>query len=125
MGAFWRIVLLGTLLTGMAQAETFLLMAEEEGCSWCARWNAEIGPIYPKTAEGQNAPLRRFDLRKGQPDYIALKSAVRFTPTFILVKETEEIARIEGYPGEELFWWQLSVMLKRSGPQEQQKGNDQ
>jgi hypothetical protein len=30
-------------------AETRLIMAEEEGCVWCARWNEEIAPIYPKT----------------------------------------------------------------------------
>ena len=45
-----------------AQAETYLLMAEEQGCYWCGRWNEEIGPIYPKTTEGQSAPLRRYDL---------------------------------------------------------------
>ncbi|WP_339106674.1 hypothetical protein [Roseovarius rhodophyticola] len=38
-------------------AETYLLMAEEQGCYWCARWNEEIAHIYPKTAEGKTAPF--------------------------------------------------------------------
>ena len=39
-------------------AETYLLMAEEQGCYWCARWDDEIAHIYPKTDEGKTAPLR-------------------------------------------------------------------
>ena len=39
---------------GVRAAE--LLMFEEKWCSWCERWNAEIGPIYPKTAESRRAP---------------------------------------------------------------------
>jgi len=43
------------IFTGSASAEAALIMAEEPGCIWCKRWNSEIGPIYPKTSEGQAA----------------------------------------------------------------------
>lgn len=33
-----------------------LVMIEQPGCQWCARWNAEIAPIYPKTPEAAQAP---------------------------------------------------------------------
>ena len=29
-----------------------LVMMEQPGCVWCARFNAEIAPAYPKTDEG-------------------------------------------------------------------------
>jgi len=45
-----------------------LIMVEQAGCHWCARWNADIAHIYPKTEEGQRAPLRRVDLRDLPPD---------------------------------------------------------
>lgn len=45
------------LLPHLATADTVLLMAEEDGCYWCANWTKEIGPIYPKTPEGQMAPF--------------------------------------------------------------------
>lgn len=97
-----------------ASAETYLLMAEEAGCVWCARWNEEIAPIYPKTAEGQTAPLQRYDLH-GEPPDVAFAQRVRFTPTFILVEDGAEVGRIEGYPGEDFFWGLLTMMFERAG----------
>ena len=97
-----------------AVADPVLLMAEEDGCMWCARWHEEIGPIYPKTAEAGIAPLQSYDLHSDQPD-VAFERRVLFTPTFILVDEGKELGRIEGYPGEDLFWGLLSMMFEQSG----------
>ena len=92
-------------------AEVRLLMAEEVGCIYCARWNAEISEIYPKTPEGQAAPLQRYELNRDDPE-VDFASRVRFTPTFILVSNGVEIGRIEGYPGEDFFWGLLGMMLR-------------
>jgi hypothetical protein len=97
-----------------AAADTYLLMAEEEGCMWCARWNREIAHIYPKTPEGKAAPLVRYDKRGPEPEGVALDRPVRFTPTFILVKDGAEMGRIEGYPGEDFFWGLLGMLLERA-----------
>jgi hypothetical protein len=96
-------------------ASTELLMAEEPGCIWCARWNAEIGPSYDKTGEGRAAPLRRADITEPKPDDINLARPVNFTPTFILLVNGEEVDRIEGYPGEDFFWPLLGLMLEEHG----------
>ena len=98
-----------------ASAETRLLMAEEHGCVWCERWDAEISEAYPKTAEGRAAPLLRFDMHAGPPVGIELASPVRFSPTFILVTDGTEVERLEGYPGEDFFWGLLGMMLDRAG----------
>ena len=95
-------------------ADPVLLMAEEDGCYWCARWNQEIAHIYPKTAEGRAAPLLRYDLHGEKPD-VVFDSPVRFTPTFILVEDGRERGRIEGYPGEDFFWGLLAMMFERAG----------
>ena len=97
-----------------ARADTFLLMAEEHGCPWCARWDEEISHIYPKTPEGRAAPLRRFDLHSGWPTDITFERPVRFTPTFVLVVDGVEKGRIEGYPGEDFFWPMLSILFERA-----------
>ncbi|MFK7762684.1 MAG: hypothetical protein AB8B62_05445 [Roseobacter sp.] len=101
------------ILPCTAQAETNLLMAEEDGCYWCAKWNAEISPIYPKTAEGQTAPLQRFDVHGEKPD-VVFEKPVRFTPTFILVDDGKEVGRIEGYPGSDFFWGLLGMMFEQA-----------
>jgi hypothetical protein len=97
----------------LAYAETTLMLAEEPGCVWCARWNREIGPIYGKTSEGTAAPLRRVDITNPIPDDITLARTVNFTPTFILLINGTEATRLEGYPGEDFFWGLLGMMLKQ------------
>ena len=104
-----------TLLSLPARAETRLVMGEEAGCIWCAQWNEDIAPIYPKTPEGQAAPLMRIDIHDDLPEGLSFASALRFTPTFVLMQDGQEIARIEGYPGEEFFWGLLQVMLNEAG----------
>ncbi|WP_261385748.1 hypothetical protein [Tateyamaria omphalii] len=96
-----------------AWADTYLLMAEEDGCYWCGKWNEEIAHIYPKTAEGQAAPLHRYDLHAEKPD-VAFTQRVHFTPTFVLVQDGAEVGRIEGYPGEDFFWGLLTMMFERA-----------
>ncbi|MEX0369896.1 MAG: hypothetical protein AB3N09_04640 [Tateyamaria sp.] len=96
-----------------SKAETYLLMAEEHGCYWCAKWNEDIAHIYPKTTEGKLAPLRRYDLHSETPD-VAFDKRVHFTPTFVLVQDGAEVGRIEGYPGEDFFWGLLTMMFERA-----------
>ncbi|MFY9210500.1 MAG: hypothetical protein WAO69_05170 [Aestuariivita sp.] len=87
-----------------------LVIVEQDGCHWCAKWNEEIGPIYPKTDEGQRVPLRRVNLR-ALPDDISFSSRPVFTPTFVLIKDGQELGRIEGYGGDEFFWFLLNKLL--------------
>ncbi|MDH3663328.1 MAG: transcriptional regulator [Alphaproteobacteria bacterium] len=89
-----------------------LLMFESASCEWCAVWNEEIGPIYPKTVEGKRAPLRRVDLHDPRPVDLRDIEGVRFTPTFVLLDDRgQEVGRINGYPGEDFFWGLLSQLI--------------
>jgi hypothetical protein len=91
-----------------------LVMVEQPGCVYCRQWNQEIAETYPKTPEGRAAPLVRVQLTDAQDGDIDFETArpVNFTPTFILVEDGTELARIEGYPGEDFFWGLLTMMLK-------------
>lgn len=91
-----------------------LLMVEQPGCHYCIEWTETIGPIYPKTAEGQFAPLRMIDIRQVGKTGLDLNGGVIFTPTFILLDDGQEIDRLEGYPGEDFFWPLLERMLIRN-----------
>ncbi len=94
-----------------AAAETQLVMVEEQGCIWCARWNDEISHIYPKTDAGKAAPLRRFDIHTAAPGDLKFERKLVFTPTFVLMVDGQEVSRLEGYPGEDFFWGILEKML--------------
>jgi len=88
-----------------------LVMYEQAGCHWCAQWNKDIGPVYPKTAEGKQAPLRRVDIHAPVPSGLEFIKVERFTPTFVLIEGNEEIGRIRGYPGDEFFWFLLGELV--------------
>ncbi|WP_299840413.1 hypothetical protein [uncultured Jannaschia sp.] len=111
MPVLLRLLLLAGLAAMPARAEVELVMGEEIGCIWCARWNAEIAPIYPKSPEGRAAPLRRVDIHDPLPEDLELNGRLVVTPTFVLVEDGIEIDRMEGYPGDAFFWSLLDRML--------------
>lgn len=103
--------LIMSVLAVMPAAAAELIMVEEAGCVWCARWNRDVSEVYPKTAEGRIAPLRRIDIHADYPADLSFARPLYFTPTFVLVEAGRELGRIEGYPGEDFFWGLLGVIL--------------
>jgi thioredoxin-related protein len=96
---------------GLSAAE--LIMLEQPGCPWCARFNAEIAPAWPKTEEGKLAPLRRVDITEPWPEDLAGIRKERFTPTFILLESGREIGRLRGYAGDEFFWYLVGELIEQ------------
>jgi thioredoxin-related protein len=90
-----------------------LVMFEQAGCEWCAAFDREIAPIYPKTEEGRRAPMRRVDIAQPLPQDLAFIAVERLTPLFVLVDNGREIGRIRGYPGEDNFWGLLGILMKK------------
>ncbi|MBI5261782.1 MAG: thioredoxin [Bradyrhizobium sp.] len=103
------------LLSSDAGSTAELVMFERAGCTWCARFDAEIALIYPKTDESRTAPLRRVDLDRPLPADLAGIDPGVFTPTFVVVDQGREIGRIRGYPGDAFFFGLLDRILRPSG----------
>lgn len=105
--------LAGAIFAGSSALAAQLLMLEQPGCSWCARFNAEIAPAWPNTSEGRRAPLRRVDITRPWPSDLAGIAIERFTPTFVLIDKGREIGRLRGYPGDEFFWTSIGEILAK------------
>jgi thioredoxin-related protein len=90
-----------------------LVMVDQRGCTYCARFNKELAPTYATTSAGQTAPLRRVSPFKKWPADLANVKPITFTPVFILVDEGREIGRFFGYNGAENFWSQLNPLLAK------------
>jgi len=116
---FLAILLAAPLLIAAAKAgcarAAELVMFESAGCPYCARWQREIGPIYPKTDEAKRAPLRRVDVASPRPPDLVGIGGIVYTPTFVLIHNGREIGRIVGYGGEEAFWSLLSDLTGKLG----------
>jgi hypothetical protein len=120
LGALTLLAALFTSVVGVLAAE--LLMFDDPGCVWCRRWNAEIAPSYPKTREGQQAPLRRVPIRDQARAGVALARPINVTPTFVLVEDGQEVGRIDGYAGRDFFYPMLAELLRRIPPPNRRLG---
>lgn len=94
------------------QSDKILLFVTSEYCIYCKAWERDVGTVYQKSAYNKHAPLRRLDISSPQYQQIAFKKPIRLTPTFIILKDSAEIGRIEGYHDADQFFWQLSEYIK-------------
>lgn len=110
-------IALGGACAGAAAVQAAeLIMFDDPACVWCRRWHAEVGPSYPRSPEGQLAPLRRVHIRDQAAAGVTLASPVRGTPTFVLAEHGREVGRINGYPGADFFYPQLGELLRKLAP---------
>lgn len=91
-----------------------LLMFEHVGCVVCKRFKAEMLPKYLKSKFAKVMPIR--SIVGDDPDpYKGLTDLKGFpfihSPTFVLVENGRELARIRGFAGEKLFWAQMENLL--------------
>jgi hypothetical protein len=79
-----------------------LIVFSSKDCVVAQKFRREVAAEYQRTKGGQTFPLRLVDIEKGSVGVI-LEEPVTMSPTFVFVDKNEEIARITGYPGRELF----------------------
>lgn len=110
----------GFLLAAMSFSATAaeLLMFTRADCAFCRKWEREIGPVYPRTAESRVAPLRRIRTDQPLPPDIRFNPPVSVTPTFILMDGEREIGRFAGYSDDGTFWGLLTILLRRFDDQD-------
>ena len=94
-----------------------LVMVEQTGCAYCQLWHKQIGHIYPVAPVSAVAPLRTVQLGDIDSAGFEITRPVVFTPTFLLVDDGQELARLEGYAGEDFFWPMVEKMVaEHAGP---------
>lgn len=112
---FLRLSLLAAVLWPETSHAAELLMFERDGCVWCQRWDRDVGSSYGKTDEAKVLPLRHVNIDRQATSSIALVSPVRYTPTFVVAHNGQEIGRITGYISDDAFWGLLSTFLTKIG----------
>jgi hypothetical protein len=90
-----------------------LLMFEQRACPFCAAFNREIAPDYPRSRAGGLAPLRHVDIWESRDGGIAGLDPAVFTPTFVLVENGREVGRLMGYPGRRYFYPEIDRLIDR------------
>ncbi len=114
--------LLGFSLLQISSASE-LIMFDADYCTWCRKWDEEIGVIYRLTPESCQAPIRKVEISDQIPDSISINESVRYTPTFVLIHNQSEVGRIVGYQGEDFFWPMLNDLIEQKLPEEVRRSN--
>ena len=94
-----------------AKDTSLMIMITDKNCLYCIVWEKQIGKIYPKTETAKKFPLHRIEVKNfvNYTKYDLKKTNI--TPTFIFIKNDNEVGRIEGYTNPELFWWQVAEII--------------
>lgn len=109
----FRFLALGIALTlstlpGIAIAGTRLVMVTSDYCPFCQAWERDVGVVYDKSPYAPTLPLTRVDMGVAMPEGVALQTPIVGTPTFLVIRDGQEIGRQRGYDDAEMFWWWLS-----------------
>ncbi len=86
-------------------------------CGACRQFDREVGPIYDKTDESLALPLERVWIDDWQASRHRLVECASVdvigTPTFLQIRDCQELDRITGYSDAELFWLGHRRMMNR------------
>ena len=94
-----------------AKDTSLMIMITDKNCLYCIVWEKQIGKIYPKTEIAKKFSLYRIEVKNfvNYTKYDLKKTNI--TPTFIFIKNDNEVGRIEGYTNPEMFWWQVDEII--------------
>ncbi len=103
-----------------------LLMFSNPHCGYCQAFLNEVAPGYDKTEYAKYLPLKIIQVNTKMPDWIAEAMSdgrlggIRVAPTFVIWDNSgihdrgKEIARLEGYPGKEIFYESIRIFIENT-----------
>ena len=110
---FLIIYFLACINSTYAEVRGKLLYFYSDTCAYCKAWENEIANIYLKTEFEDQFKLSFIDFSSNADfEKYGISKIVKVTPTFIFLEDKTEVGRIEGYNGQELFWWQVDEIIK-------------
>ena len=102
------VTLFFTAIVHNAAADARLIMVTSEHCPYCQAWERDVGAVFNKSSYAAKLPLTRVEIGSKMPKNISLKKPIIGTPTFLIIRNGQEIDRQRGYVDEEIFYWWLS-----------------
>jgi len=94
-----------------------LLMFSNESCSYCQKFMQEVELEYHDTMYAKKLPLRIIETR-GRPPLWFQKAvdegnirAINSVPTFVVWDGRQEVARLTGYAGKDVFYKDLRSFI--------------
>lgn len=99
-----------------ARADMRLYVFEIEGCEACAQFHSEALQDYWTSETSRSLPLTIVDLNALGTARQPLRSPIRTVPTFVVMRDGIEVARLTGYPGKAAFEAGMAAVLAEHAP---------
>lgn len=99
-----------------ARADMRLYVYEIEGCEACAQFHAEALQDYWASQASRSLPLTIVDLNALGTARQPLRSPIRTVPTFVVMRDGIEMARLTGYPGKAAFEAGMAAVIAEVAP---------
>ena len=107
------ITLFFTAIVHNAAADARLIMVTSEHCPYCQAWERDVGAVFSKSPYAAKLPLTRVEIGSKMPNNVVLEKPIIGTPTFLIIRNGQEIDRQRGYQDEEIFYWWLSEHMAK------------
>ncbi|MDX2288060.1 MAG: thioredoxin family protein [Hyphomicrobiaceae bacterium] len=96
-----------------AGAAVELVVLEAPGCIYCSIFRRDVLPAYMASPRAAQMPIRFVDLNDEKAGSLGLSQPVDIVPTFVILRNNEELGRIPGYVGPETFFHGINHILSR------------
>lgn len=104
------------LVTGsIVAATTEVVIFEAPGCVYCELFRRDVLPGYQASLRARTTPLRFVDVDAVDRTLLPSAPPLAMLPTTIILRDGQEIGRIEGYTGPDNFQAVLTHVLGPAG----------
>lgn len=88
-----------------------LIVMEAPGCIYCDLFRRDVLPAYQKSPRAKILPVRFIDVNNLDDAKLKVSSPVEIVPTFVVMRDDQEIGRIPGYVGPEIFYQSINHLI--------------
>jgi thioredoxin-like negative regulator of GroEL len=89
-----------------------IVVFEAENCTYCSAFRSQIPPNYRQSPRAGELPIRFVDVNATGVDRMKLIAPIQMVPTVVMMKNGQEVDRIQGYTGPDLFHQLVTKMLQ-------------
>jgi thioredoxin-related protein len=97
--------------TSLSPSARELVVFETADCVYCMLLRRDVLQDYLRSTRAAEVPVRFVDVEGIDLDQLPLSSPLTTVPTVVLLSDGQEVGRITGYTGPELFFQLVSRLM--------------
>ncbi|MEL7049327.1 MAG: thioredoxin family protein [Pseudomonadota bacterium] len=91
---------------------TELVVIETPNCAYCRSFRKNLLPAYAASSRAKDVPIRFVTYKDVAKAGFSLREPIKILPTILVLDDGQEIGRIPGLTGHDLFFKSIQHILK-------------